>query len=173
MAWPVTFVAGTAPTAADLNTLTKPPSCKAYDNTGLTVTNAGTYVLITLSGEAWDYTTAMHDTSTNTARIYARGTGKFQIHAQVVFPSTSFTGYRHLVVMKNNAGDTSLATGTQLASKMEPPNQTSAHMTQWSGIVSLTDGDYIEMYARQNSASSFTLTAGEAGAALTLMGVSG
>ena len=171
--WPVTFVAGTIPTAANLNTLSMPPDCQAYVSGTVNVaTFSSAYTLVPLASESYDYSTAMHDNSTNNSRVYARGSGKYEGQAVATFVGSNTTGYRHLLVYKNNAGDTSLATGVQIASlPLAPIANTQSVLLSFETF--LTDGYYLEMYVRQSSGGSQTLATGAANTSLTLRGVSG
>ena len=173
MAWPVTFVAGTIPTAANLNTLSAPPDCQAYVGGTVTVANySSTYTLVPLASNSYDYSISMHSTSSNTSRVYARGSGKYEGQAVATFVGSNTTGYRQLLVYKNNAGDTSLGTGAQIASLPIVPSLNTTQPVLLSFETLLTDGDYLEMYVRQTSGGSQTLATGAANTSLTLRGVS-
>jgi hypothetical protein len=116
-----------------------------YNSTSPSTAN-NTWTLITFDSESYD-TDAFHSTSTNTSRLTVPTGlgGKYLVQAQLSW-DVSATGYRALRLYKN---------GT--AYKEATPQVPSATVyvgASFTFNLDLVAGDYLELYAFQNSGSS-------------------
>ena len=115
---------------------------RAYDTTGTTVNNA-TWTAIPLALETYD-TNTFHDNVTNNSRmtIPAGKGGYYQVNAQGLW-NTNTTGSRQIAIYKN---------GSVAIYGVLPVSSASGDIV--SSIIftlNLTAGDYVQMYAYQNS----------------------
>lgn len=165
---PPTFVAGAVLTAAQLNQLgtvltfvENPPQCSAYHSSASTTTTA-TWLVVPLQSETYDVVqsgdTPAHDNTTNPSRIYFRTAGKYEIAGQITFAFNS-TGTRQAEV-KLNAGGVESA-GTQLFFTVQgavgSSVQTAVPIVPF--VITVAAGDYIEVFAYQDSGGNLALVA--------------
>jgi len=141
--------------------------CQAHNDADVSVAT-GTWVVIPLNTEDFDLVASglspMHDTSTNNSRIYARTAGVYSFSGQLTFESNA-TGVRNIAVCVNNAG-----TLTTITSAGAWPAHPSADTTVYvTGFTWLDAGDYIELFARQNSGSTLNVVAYSYSPFLTLV----
>lgn len=171
------FTAGEIPTAAKMNqaktagdfwALT--PRCSVYANATQSINNTA-YVLVTAwDNELYDIVQSgdspMHDTVTNPERLYIRTTGKYLVSGQIVFASNA-TGYRGLNLRLNSAGNP--ASGTSLVfSQQGAINGADTSVMVPPVVWAFSAGDYLEVFARQNSAGALNLSAGRSVTFLTV-----
>jgi len=159
---PATFVAGTSVgLTAQLNGLrdsinfwANTPKCYAYQTVATSLTS-GTTTVLPLGGELYDIVqagdTASHDNTTNSSRIVVRTAGKYQISGNVSFATT--TGTLTATVRKNAAG---LNTGGTLVLSARSPAAAgiSSILNLPGAVLDLAVGDYLELFASQNSGST-------------------
>jgi hypothetical protein len=165
---PPTFTAGAVLTAAQLNSLgtvqsfwASPPQCYAYLNATAT-TVSGTWLLVPLQAEMFDVVQSgdspSHDNTTNNSRIYFRTAGKYEVSGQVGF-TVNTNGYRQAEVKINSGGvETG---GTQVVQSGQSPTSTIVTAVPIVPVaVSVAAGDYVELFANQNSGGNLDLFAG-------------
>lgn len=132
--------------------------CTAYRSTDKTINN-NSWTVIDLDAEYVDSVaaglTAMHDTSTNNSRIYARITGTYLALGLVAFAANS-TGVRGAAIGKNCAGSYSAASILDVESKVVHSYDLNIKA---AAVVELSAGDYVEMFVWQNSGSGLALKA--------------
>ena len=155
----VSILAGTdfsvaAESAVTLNR----PSCKLFRSAALSIANGGSPSVISWDGEAWD-TQSVHSTGTSPSRISILNTGKGQVSGHIKYAANA-TGSRGVMIRKNSAG--SSAGGTLLHEILLQAVATGGHATSVPYIVedSFTAGDYVEVFAYQNSGGSLGLVVG-------------
>ncbi len=121
---------------------------RLYNSTSLTLAN-NTATEVTFNSELYD-TDGFHSTSTNTARITvpAGKAGYYYVYANVEY-GNSATGGRETQIRKNGAA-TDGATTYQNFSGGDFSMQTSC-------LLYLAEGDYVSLYAYQNSGGNLTL----------------
>ncbi len=155
----VTIAAGTdfIVEAASEVTLNR-PSCKLFRSAALSVAKGGSPSVIGWDGEAWD-TQSVHSLVTNTSRIGILNDGKAQISGHIKYASNA-TGSRGVMVRKNSAGNS--ASGTLLHEILLQAVVTAGHTTSVPFIIedSVLAGDYIEVFAYQNSGAARDLVVG-------------
>lgn len=160
---PQTFVAGNVLTAAQLNTdvrdntawlATDSPTARAYNSAAFSHTSTGNSLAITLDSERFD-NAAMHDTSSNTARmtIPSGGDGKYLFGGSIEYASNG-TGLRTIGV--RSGGATFIATQTFEASGT---NVTTGSVCS---VYSLAAAAYVEMTSYQNSGGNLNINASSA-----------
>jgi hypothetical protein len=140
------------------------PRCYAWQNSAMTLTT-GTWTVVPLQAEVYDIVQSgdspMHDNTTNNSRIFARTAGKYEIAAQVQFDNNA-TSWRQIQVRINAAG--SQAGGTLVAVNTQSAVNgisTSAQIVPVEAALAV--GDYIELFADQNSGGNLlTLAASSA-----------
>lgn len=137
------------------------PRCYAYESTAQTTTT-GTWLLVALASEIYDIVQSgdspSHDNTTNNSRIYIRTTGIYEITGQAQFVANS-SGARQATIRLNSGG---VSTGGTIIIQNTQSNAgtltTSVSMTTVEA--SLTAGDYLEMFAWQNSGGNLDTLAG-------------
>lgn len=170
-AWP-DFTAGELVTAAKLDEIKAagdfwalPPQCFAYRSGALTISTSNVWQIVPFDAEIFDIVQSgdspMHDNSTNSARIYIRTSGKYEISGACEFFANA-TGARTAKINLNSGGSesggTMLVTQTQgsagagIITSVSVPTVT----------VPLDAGDYVEMFVRQISGGSLGVTPGRA-----------
>jgi hypothetical protein len=170
-----TFTAGQKLTSANLNQmssvlsyLSTPPQCSAYQSAAQSPANTA-WTVVTLDAELFDVAnnydggsdSPMHDNVTNSSRIYVRTPGKYEISGQVVFSSNA-TGSRQASIRINSNSDTTLATGSEaIGNKQSAVSGLATSVPFPVVIVPLVAGDYIELFAWQNSGGALALTTGQ------------
>jgi hypothetical protein len=121
--------------------------CSVYNSTTFSLAN-NTMTRITMNSEFFD-TNGFHSTSTDTARItIPTGYGGYYLVSVAGKWETSSTGYRAVEIYKNNA---SLLSMIQI-----PGNSAINAYDRASIIISLSAGDFIELYAYQNAGSALS-----------------
>lgn len=134
----------------------KTPRCYAYQSTAQTLTT-GVWTAINLQSENYDIVqsgdTAAHDNTTNNSRIYIRTTGIYELSGQVQFVANA-TAYRMARICLNGPS-TILNEQHQGAA---PTVSTSVGLIPIE--VSLTAGDYVELYGYQASGGNLDTIVG-------------
>lgn len=120
----------------------------AFNNGTQSVPN-NTDTALTLDSEDFD-TDGFHSTGSNTSRmtIPAGLGGKYLLTGRTRFAANA-TGFRQLYFYKNGA--------TTLADTLAPITTGTNHDAEVTFIVSLAAGDYVELYAVQNSGGSLNV----------------
>ncbi len=157
-----TILNGTTGIKGPLDFLLSPPRCAVYQTAVTTMTTPGTTYLVLYDTEAWD-TDSMHSTVTNTGRITSGTTGLYRVSGNLGFAANA-TGYRTVNVRKNAAG--SPTGGTNVYSVRYAPSPTLSTIVPFAFSVQLAAGDYIEVFATQNSAGSLDTVAGQSNSLL-------
>lgn len=132
--------------------------CKAKRSTDKTIAD-NTWTVVDLDAEEFDEVSfgldPMHDSSTNNSRIYARIDGVYLACANVAFETNS-TGVRGVAICKNANG--SLAFANIMTFNIWP-----AITTDSVGFVmiplTLSAGDYVEMFVYQSSGGNLDILA--------------
>jgi hypothetical protein len=170
-----TFTAGQKLTAANLNKmgsvlsyLSTPPQCSAYQSATQSPANAA-WTVVTLDAELFDVAnnydggsdSPMHDNVTNNSRIYVRTTGKYELSGQVAFSSNA-TNARQASIRVNSNSDTTLATGYEaIGGKQSAVSGIATSVPMPPVVIPLSAGDYIELFAWQNSGGALALITGQ------------
>jgi len=165
-----TATAGTVATAAYMNSIKAAsdfwaltPRAYVYQSSVTSVANsAASWTLLPMQAEVFDIVQSgdspMHDTTTDPSRIYIRTTGKYEINGQVQIVLNS-VGYRAAQVRLNAAGSGS--GGTQLALNVVDASSAALVSLPIPTVeVSLTEGDYVEAFAQQNSGGALNTIVG-------------
>lgn len=162
------FVAGAKLTAAQLNQMRAvddfwalTPRCSAHQSAVQSIPN-NVYTVLTFDAEVYDIVQSgdspSHDLVTNNSRLVIRTTGKYEITGQYQ-AATNVTGYRAAQVRLNAAGNP--AAGTLLTvNQQSPVTGASTSVPLVPVEVALTAGDYIEMFAIQNSGGALNTVPG-------------
>jgi hypothetical protein len=111
------------------------------------------WLLLTYDSELYD-TNSYHSTVTNPSRMTAPVTGYYYVRGSAQW-ATSSSGSRHLTITKNAAGV--VGVNTQLYGS-HPAHATFPTQNQISGMVYLVAGDYLELFAYQDSGSGLAIT---------------
>ncbi|TQM62940.1 hypothetical protein [Humibacillus xanthopallidus] len=149
---------------ATVNFANNPPQCYAYQTATQTLTSS-VWGLVPLAGELFDVVQSgdspMHDITTNNSRIYFRTAGKYEVTGQGYFVANA-TGTRLAQIRLNSGGsDTG---GTQVnVSQQSAGGGAAIAVPMPSPVISVSAGDYVEMFLFQNSGSNLaTSTPGQA-----------
>ena len=113
--------------------------------------SSGTFTLVSWDSENFD-TDAYHDNSTNNSRITiptGKG-GKYLLSGGLRFTSGSAAGNRAATLYKNG-------TDINYIFFQPPTTTTNDNVQPFSFVVSLTAGDYLQLYAYQNSGTTLNL----------------
>lgn len=108
---------------------------------------SGSVVTLTWNTEAFDRgtpSTDMHDTATNSDRLYARYDGLYVVQAQVAWPGAAGASQRRLLAIDDN-------TGSELARDDANAVASLPHVSKASAPVVLTAGQYVTAVALHNS----------------------
>ena len=147
------FVATNVLPATELNDCFDPPRAHVYNSANISITTSGTAQAMTFDSELKD-SGGMHSTSVNTSRltIPAGGSGFYIFGGNVTFAANA-TGYRGLEVR--------LVGVTPIAYTRVPTVTTGSvgHRSCIAGAYPLTAGDYIELFAIQNSGGALDAVA--------------
>jgi hypothetical protein len=135
-----------------LNFLLAPPRCYAYKTASGALASA-TWDEINFGAEAYD-SHAAHDNSTNNSRLVAPESGLYTIKAHLTF-ATDSAGIRGLDIRKNAAGVQTA--GTDLDFRILPGNGTTQTRIGASVDAQLTAGDYVEVFAYQNTGGALNV----------------
>ncbi len=157
---PATAVAGTALTAAYLNTYvrdniawiaTDSPTCRAYNSADFGVANA-TATAITMNSERFD-NAAMHSTSVNTDRITipTGGAGKYILGGALQWQINA-TGTRIIEFLVN--GLTNIGEQSSLATAAVAP------IVSVCTVYALAAADYVTMVGYQDSTGGLNVLSG-------------
>lgn len=165
-----TAIAGTVATAAYLNSVKAAndfwaltPRAYVYQSSVTSVANsAASWTLLPMQAEVFDIVQSgdspMHDTTTDPSRVYIRTTGKYEINGQVQIVLNS-VGYRSAQVRLNAAGSGS--GGTQLALNVVDASSAALVSLPIPTVeVALSAGDYVELFAQQNSGGALNTIVG-------------
>ena len=139
------------------------PRAYVYQSSVTSVANsAASWTLLPMQAEVFDIVQSgdspMHDTTTDPSRVYIRTTGKYEINGQVQIVLNS-VGYRSAQVRLNAAG--SGTGGTQLALNVVDASSAALVSLPIPTVeVSLTEGDYVEAFAQQNSGGALNTVVG-------------
>jgi hypothetical protein len=122
--------------------------CRLYNSASLTLAN-NTNTEVTFNSELYD-TDGFHSTSTNTARITvpAGKAGYYYVYANVEY-GNSATGGRETQIRKNGAVTDAVTTYQNFSG--------GDFSMQTSMLVYLAEGDYVSLYAYQNSGGNLSL----------------
>jgi hypothetical protein len=142
----VLTVAGGVPSwAAPAGALTF-VGAQAWQSTAVSISN-NTWTAMTLTNEDYD-SDNFHSNSTNTSRmtIPSGKGGKYLVQSSFALNNTNMTGYRSLAIYKN---------GTLIKSFGNEPYGVypSIFIT---GVIEAAAGDYVEIYAKQDSGGTFS-----------------
>lgn len=131
-----------------LDALQSPPSCHAFNNANIAVTNNSEQALA-LNSEH-DDNNGIHSTSVNTSRLTCQKDGPYVFHYSLFFASNA-TGYRYCYLRLNGA----------TALNFDTRNPLTGQVTALSGAASrrLVVGDYVEIIVFQNSGGSLNVVA--------------
>lgn len=120
-----------------------------YNSGTQSISNA-TWTALKFDSEAYD-TDGMHSTSTNTNRVTCVTAGKYLVWGYVTFDANA-TGNRYAAIKKN---------GTFYVIEMRPTfgsgSTTTLHVDL---LINLEKGDYVELFARQESGGSLNVHSG-------------
>ena len=146
------FTASTAITAAGHNAVTDPPRCRVYNSANISLTSA-TPTALTFDTETMD-DGGMHSTSVNTSRITvpSDGAGWYSIGGCVRFAANS-TGYREIKIVLNGTTDIHIA-------RVPNSGATDDVRVTIHTEYPLAVGDYVELYATQNSGGALNALGG-------------
>lgn len=132
------------------------PSVGLYQSSAQNFLTAGAGAVV-WDTEQWNTGDGMHSVSTNPTRITFPWTGKYYIDTQVSFV-TNGIGIRELQVKVNAAGNVSSGVpwrDTHAAASSSEPLELMA-----SFILPANAGDYMEVFARQDSGGGLNLNTG-------------
>lgn len=124
------------------------PRCVAYNSATQTIAS-GSNVAITFDSEETDVG-AMHSTAVNTGRITipTGGDGVYLLIARVNFPANA-TGQRQVYLFKN---------GAQMTGSIVPATSGSYQwLLEVTAVRALVAGDYIEVFAYQDSTANMNV----------------
>lgn len=123
--------------------------CRVYNSSAQSIPNA-TWTALTFNSEVYD-TDGMHSTSTNTNRVTCVTAGKYLVWGYVTFDANA-TGNRYAAIKKN---------GTfyviEMRSNFGSGSTTVLHVDL---LINLAEGDYVELFARQESGGSLNVHSG-------------
>jgi hypothetical protein len=129
--------------------------CRVYNSGSQSISNA-TWTALTFDSEVYD-TDGMHSTSTNTNRVTCVTAGKYLVWGYVTFDANA-TGNRYAAIKKN---------GTfyviEMRSNFGSGSTTVLHVDL---LIDLAEGDYVELFARQESGGSLNVNGGSAATVL-------
>ena len=156
---PATAVAGTALTAAFLNTYvrdniawqaTDSPACRAYNSSNFSHTTNANWMAVTLNSERYD-NAAIHSTSSNTERftIPSGGGGKYLMGCAGAWDIGTATGIRVLAMGINGI---SVFSGAQVI-----PGSLVATQTTVTTAYSLIATDYVVMAGYQTAGGTTSI----------------
>lgn len=123
--------------------------CRVY-NSGVFSLPNNTNTAITFDSEDYD-PRGMHSTSVNTSRINIAVDGRYWVYGHCLFQVIDSGAGCFLGVQTNGVGWTGLFAAQESSGGNQPYRTT-------SGIVTLHNGDYVELVANQNHGSSVNLS---------------
>ena len=122
-------------------------------NTSSQIIPSAVMTVVALNSTTADSTQDQHSNTTNNTRLVCRSAGTYVIHAEVEW-FASVGGVRRLYVKSN--GSTTIA-----ISKGYPPNSNESFQNQVTAFWTCTNpGEYVEMYAFQNSGGQLVVSGG-------------
>lgn len=124
-------------------------NARAFRTTSNQSVSASSDVKVQLNGESWD-TDAEFDSATN-FRFTAAVTGYYQVNAAIYVFTSEDTKLYQLTVKKN---------GTTVFGGLARPGSSGDLQVTASDVVSLTAGDYVELYLFHDSSGSKNVAAG-------------
>lgn len=124
------------------------PSCRVRHSLAQNATS-GAFQVLSFDTEDFD-TDTMHDTVTNNQRITFTTAGKYRVIGQIAWASNG-TGYREATIRRNGSTDIGM-------NRILPPSAAVCAQTV-TAIYNMGAGDYVELYARQNSGSTLAISA--------------
>lgn len=156
---PATATAGTVLTASFLNTnvrdniawlATDSPSCRAYNNANISISN-GVLTVVTLNSERYD-NAAVHSTASNTSRftIPTGGAGKYVFLGNITY-ATNGTGVRAANALLNGATTITRNTTASAAAAIYGTE------LSFCTVYALSAADYVEMQAFQSSGGALNV----------------
>lgn len=164
------FTPGEKLTAAKLNQMNDvanfwalTPRCNVFSAANQSLTS-GTTTVLAMGSEVYDIVqsgdTPSHDLVTDNSRVFIRTSGKYDLTAQVTFAANA-TGQRVIQIRKNAAGNP--ASGTLLIQSTGDNigAGTAATVATPAIGVPLVAGDYIELFALQNTGVALNALAGQ------------
>lgn len=125
------------------------PMAQAYNSANISLTS-GTSTLMTMNSEQYD-TDALHDTGSNTGRMNFTLGGLWEVEFYVRFASNA-TGRRELNLRLNSGGSSS--GGTSIHTHTQQTVSTSTADVYRAIKRRFTAGDYVELFALQDSGST-------------------
>lgn len=159
-----TSVATTAFVQNELGPESDEKSVRVY-RTAVLAISSGTETLIPFTAESHD-NGGFHDNATNNSRVIAPEDGTYQINAQCSFDANG-TGQRYFLIRKNAGGSAVGGTLMLVETQGATPSPTSSAISGADSI-ELVEGDYIEMFAYQNSGGNLDVLGSEAGTKLSM-----
>jgi hypothetical protein len=121
---------------------------RVYNSAAITLTT-GVAAALTFNSETYD-TSSIHDTGANTSRLTAPRTANYHIWGNVEFASNA-TGLREIYILRN---------GTDaLAVHLEAAVNGAVTVLPICTDFQLTAGDYVELWALQNSGGNLNVQA--------------
>lgn len=129
--------------------LTPVPACNVFNPAPISIPSGGGGTQVSFSSETFD-TNNMHDNVTNPTRITFNTPGIYLVGGMIVF-TTNSTGRRGVFMALNDT--VNIDTGAYLAASAAGGT---VHLAT-SSIVSVSAGDYAELYAYQDSGVSLNI----------------
>jgi len=130
------------------------PACSAYRAATQSISHA-TWEAVSLTAEDFDFSTAMHDNSTNATRITipAGWGGKYMVIATCEIDNTSVTGTTAYAGIGVNVNAFS-SSPTYIGQRIPIANDNYDIMLTMSQIIELAAGDYVQLYIWHASGSN-------------------
>ena len=133
----------------------------AYSSSAQTIGHSGSHTAITLTATLFD--TSSYWSAGDPTKITIPTTGYYFIASHLTF-DTNATGGRHLKVYKDGVSLSNLSAG-------DTPNSTTECSLGLSSIRSLTAGEYLQLYAWQDSGGNLDTKANLSSLAVCKIGV--
>lgn len=129
------------------------PMCRVYNTSNFALSTTS-LTLVTFNAERFDVG-GMHSTASNTGRITVPtgGDGVYAIGAHVLFQNTDIDGYRRLQILLN---------GTTTIALHDASGSVGGSGMSVATAYKLSAGDWVGLYAFQDSGSTINLEAGAA-----------
>lgn len=158
-----TFVPNEVEVAAYFNALRdagnwflQKPSVGLYQSSAQNFLTAGAGAVV-WDTEQWNTGDGMHSVSTNPTRVTFPWTGKYEIYTKISFVANG-TGIREFQVKVGAAGN--VASGVQWFDWHAPASASEQIDPPASFILPANAGDYMEVFARQDSGGGLNLNTG-------------
>lgn len=157
---PKTWTAGDVLTAAEMNTYVRDnvdfvytrPSARAYKDANSTISTA-TWTAPSLTGEEWD-TDGIHDVGDPKKFTIPSGMGgrwRFDVLADWAYNASYLSGIRSCRFLLDGA------TGSDVISIQDPNSNNANTLLNFTHVLNLTAGQYVEVQVRHTEATSITL----------------